>query len=376
MARRLLRIVLGAVLAATGSAALASCSASRIKPTAIVHISGRVVSSTGVGIPGVHVLMLREVDLGQALFGGLIAVGTLSAVCYLPDPPAVCDRARRTTTDAHGDYAFTLTGQDTQGSFGTAATLDVVLDAGPGSASLRFTADRAVVHLPVVHRQRPGAAVTREGRVLSIGADPVAATAGSDATYGVRFLQGTDVVWSQPLDGRHGRIDTRVLEDLRARPVIVVDTRLAGGAGAGDVRAEYTGPALGPVRGPGAPPSRGRPCSAVTGTSPTAVFPSAACAFTDGDLFGDARLSAGGKVVDGVVVDLGRVRPVGLVVVRGFAGQVVVELSGDGRHYTTAATLNANASPIAVDITGRARFVRVRAPSGLDESLATEVSVW
>ena len=52
------------------------------------------------------------------------------------------------------------------------------------------------------------------------------------------------------------------------------------------------------------------------------------CAATDGDLTAPARLaSSTGEVVTGVVVDLGSSRPIGLVVVRGVAGQFLVELS-------------------------------------------------
>ena len=81
-------------------------------------------------------------------------------------------------------------------------------------------------------------------------------------------------------------------------------------------------------------------------------------------------------MVSGVVVDLGAPRPVSLVVARGFAGQVLVELSDDGRSWRTVAT--SSGSAVALSVPGRpsARFVRLRSPVGLDESLATEVSVW
>jgi hypothetical protein len=376
MARGPVRILLAVALAASTAGALASCSTSRISPTATVHVTGRVLGPGGTPVAGVKVLLLREVDIGQALFGGLIAVGTLSAVCYLPNPPAVCERARQTTTDAHGDYGFTLTGQDTQGSFGTAATMDVVIGPTPASVTVRFTAQRPRVRLPAVRPQRLGAATSINGHVMTVVAGPVPASAGEAPAYGVRFVRDGQLLWSQSLAGRRGRVDTRVLEDQRAEPAIVVDTHLPGGTGAGDVRAEYVGRPLPMLSGPGAPPSRGLPCAPVTGTAPAAAFPTTPCALTDGDLVDDARLTAGSKVADGAVIDLGRSRPVGLVVLRGYAGQVVVELSTDGRRYTTVATLNADGAPIAATIGGRARFVRVRAPSGLDESLAAELSVW
>lgn len=65
----------------------------------------------------------------------------------------------------------------------------------------------------------------------------------------------------------------------------------------------------------------------------------ASCAATDGDLDQPARLRGKGvAAVTGVVVDLGTARGIDLVVARGFAGQVLVEVSADGRSFTTAAT--------------------------------------
>jgi hypothetical protein len=63
-------------------------------------------------------------------------------------------------------------------------------------------------------------------------------------------------------------------------------------------------------------------------------------------------------------------------VARGFAGQFLVELSDDGRAWRTVAT--SSGAAVALSVPGRpsARFVRLRSPVGLDESLASEVSVW
>jgi hypothetical protein len=77
-----------------------------------------------------------------------------------------------------------------------------------------------------------------------------------------------------------------------------------------------------------------------------------------------------------VVVDLGHRRPVHLVVARGVAGSYTIELSDDGESYRP---ISAEVqSPVAVQPAGQpvARYVRVRSPSGLGESLMTEISVW
>jgi hypothetical protein len=118
----------------------------------------------------------------------------------------------------------------------------------------------------------------------------------------------------------------------------------------------------------------------VTGTAPAGnatATPQAACAATDGDLLATGHLTAAGaKVVTGVTVDLGRARRVNLVVVRGFAGEFLVEASTDGRTFAQVGI--SSGSPAAVHPSGTptARYVRVRSPSGLDESLLAELSVW
>ena len=114
----------------------------------------------------------------------------------------------------------------------------------------------------------------------------------------------------------------------------------------------------------------------MTGTAPPKAGRFSACAATDGDLKSPARLSGRkAAVVTGAVVDLGGSRPVSLVVARGFAGQFLVELSDDGTTYRTVAT---SAGTAAVEVQGSpsARFVRLRSPAGLDESLSSEISVW
>jgi len=98
---------------------------------------------------------------------------------------------------------------------------------------------------------------------------------------------------------------------------------------------------------------------------------------TDGDLTSLAGLKAAGKkVVTGAVIDLGSVRPIDLVVTRGFTGQFLVEVSTDGTTWQPVGS--ALGRTVAVDPPGTpsARFVRVRSATGVDQSLASEVSVW
>jgi hypothetical protein len=116
----------------------------------------------------------------------------------------------------------------------------------------------------------------------------------------------------------------------------------------------------------------------VSGLAPhLKTTPQQPCGLTDGDLISPASLHAARAAnVVGAVVDLGQARRIQLITVRGVAGQYVVELSTDGKNYITVST--GTESPAAVQPAGQpvARYVRVRSPGGLAESLMTEISVW
>lgn len=367
-----------ALLAAL-SLALTGCSFSTVDPDATVRVSGRALDATGAPLAGAKVLLFKQADLGEVLFGTVLAVGSLSTICLLPDPPALCRKARTATADQDGRYEFELTGEDTQGTLGTASTLNVVF-AGPaaeGSTTISFTAKDTEIDLPDARLWRSAARVSRPGGAIRLAWSQLPADAGHDAAYSTQLFEAdhSTALWSQPASGRAASIDPRILEDRPGAVAVNAGAVLSGGRGTGTVRASYLSRRL-PVQGTaGAPPSRGRPCASVTGTAPAKNGPFSRCAATDGHLDQPARLDGAGSVVAGVVVDLGAARPVDLVVARGFAGQFVVEVSADGKAYRTVA---ADSGTTAVHPPGspRARFVRLRSPTGLDESLSSEVSVW
>lgn len=113
------------------------------------------------------------------------------------------------------------------------------------------------------------------------------------------------------------------------------------------------------------------------GSAPTLGDPPDTCPITDGDLTTLAGLRASGKkVVTGAVIDLGSVRPVNLVVTRGFAGQFLVEISTDGMTWQPVGSELGRTVAVDPPGTPSARFIRVRSPTGLDQSLASEISVW
>lgn len=379
--RRCLLLVL---LVTTVATLAAGCRFSKVNAKATVHISGRAVSASGAPLAGVQVRLFKEADLGEALTGIVLALGSLGTICLLPAAPAICRQARVATTAADGSYTFTLSGADTQGTLGTESTLDLVVSAPGANAArvgttLSFNVRKTTVQLPVARLWNAAPRVAEGAGRIKLRWLALPPAAGRSAAYSAQLYDPTREapVWSQPASSpTRAVIDARVLEDRAAGVAASARTTLDGRLGTGDVHASYLSARV-PVRPiSGAPPSRHRPCLAVSGTDLRTTLQHN-CAATDGDLLSPARLSAPKAVpVSGVVIDLGRIRPIHLVVARGLSGSYIVELSGNGVTYRTVAT--GGEPTIAADPPGnpRARFVRVRSPGGLDEGLLTEVSVW
>ncbi len=357
------------------------CSASDVDPDATVRISGRALDAQGRPLSGAKVLLFKQADFGEIILGTTLAIGTLSTICLLPDPPAVCNKARTVTTDRDGTYEFELKGSDTQGTMGTESTLNVVF-SGPraqGSTSVSFTVKDTSVTVPDARLWRAAPQVSDSPGPIRLSWQPLPVAVSDDAEYSAQLVDAHtgSVLWSQAASGDEASVDPRILEDRPGSVAVAASTSLEGGSGTGDVRASYLSARLPVEDSAGAPPSRGQPCAAVIGTAPTLADPPATCPMTDGDLTTASRLKgAGKKVVTGVVLDLGSVRPVALVVARGFAGQFLVEVSTDGKAWQPVGSELGRSVALALPGRPSARFVRVRAPAGLDESLAAEVSVW
>jgi hypothetical protein len=361
------------------SLALTSCSFSDVDPEADVHVSGRALDASGRPLADTTVLLFKQADLGEVVFGTVLAVGSLSTVCLLPDPPAICDEARTATTDGEGRYEFDLKGSDTQGTLGTESTMNVVFAGGSGtSTTISFTAEEADISLPDARLWRANPRVAQSPGSIRLSWRGLPDAAGDDPSYSAQLYEAAGhVQWSEPASGGSATLDPRILEERDGEVAVNAYAALDGADGAGDVRASYLSSRL-PVRATaGVPPSRGRPCAAVTGTAPARDSAFGRCGATDGELDEPARLRARGRaVVAGVAVDLGSARPIDLVVARGFTGQVLVEASDDGRSYRTIATTAGLAIAVRPQVPTTARFLRLRSPTGLDQSLSSEVSVW
>jgi hypothetical protein len=357
------------------------CSVSDVDPDATVRISGRALDAQGRPLSGAKVLLFKQADLGEILVGTTLAIGTLSTICLLPDPPAVCNKARTVTADQNGEYEFELKGSDTQGTLGTESTLNVVFSgpAAQGSTSVSFTVKDTTVAVPEARLWKAAPQLSDSDGQIRLSWKPLPAAAGGDAGYSAQLLDGEtgSVFFSQSASDDEATVDPRLLEDRPGSIAVNAGTSLSGGSGTGDVRAYYLSAPLPVDDTAGAPPSRGRPCAAVIGTAPTLGDPPETCPMTDGDLTTLAGLRAPGKkVVTGAVIDLGSVRPIDLVVTRGFAGQFLVEVSTDGTTWQPVGSELGRTVAIDPAGTPSARFVRVRSPTGLDQSLASEISVW
>jgi hypothetical protein len=359
----------------------AACDLSHVDPEQTVIISGRALTAAGHPLADVEVHLYKEPDVGEVIIGSVLALGSLGAVCLLPAAPAICNQGHSTTTGADGSYRFTIKGSDTQGLVGDASTLDVVFTDPAGGAhapstTLRFKAQTKNVRLPAARLWNAGlhvAAHPSRRPTFAMSWSRLSGIDGSDAGYSVQLLDPTQglALWSQPAAGNRAQIDARIIEDHAADAAVTARARLRG------VEVIYLSSRTPAQAIAGAPPSRNKPCSAVTGTKRLATVKQTDCAATDGNLVAPAQLTpTKGGTVTGVVVDLGRVRRVGLVVARGIAGSVVVELSTDGGTYHRVA--RGDGATIAIDPPGQppARYVRIRSASGLGESLLYEVSVW
>jgi hypothetical protein len=95
------------------------------------------------------------------------------------------------------------------------------------------------------------------------------------------------------------------------------------------------------------------------------------CTLTNGD-FGNTYAS--GAAPTGVVVDLGKLQPVSLVVVRGCAGQCMIAVGGDLSALQDAGSVSGDYAALAVSPARSARYVRVTGSPNV--SRMRQISVW
>lgn len=361
---------------AVGLLASAGCTASKLASDATVTLTGSVQDANGSPLANTRVVLLKEADFGEIFSGAVIALSTLGLSCLVGQPPSFCARAPHTSTDATGSFSFHLKGSDTQGSVGNADSFDV---AAAGT-NVRFRIQRTQLALPTLRAWgQPVSLSTAGGRATVVRPDLPAAYGGSP-TYAVSFADATTAqpVWAVSPAQHSVSVDARVLEDRRGTVEADARTRQPGP----DTNFDFTYRSqTAAFSGPGAPPSRGATCA--SGGPAQAPRPLQPCGLTDGDLFTSAPLprvaacaSCTPPVLSEVTLDLGTLRPLSLVVVRGSDGPLAVEASVDSALWTPIGTLSGNPGAVTAPAGLHARFVRVRTSSGLGIDSLTEVSAW
>lgn len=331
-------------------------SGGKVQSDASFIVRGAVQAPDGAPLAAAPVVLLNQADFGDARFEVALFAGTLGAVCLVPEPPAICSRARRTTTVSDGSYSFHLRGRDTQGSGGNASTFHLATGApnGGASVSVRFQVQRRELTVPLLKIWAPAFKLT-VNRTARAEWEPHQV---GDSER-VVFFDGVDgeTVWMA--DGRPPlSIDARILEDGRGDAAAeATDTLEEEGA---TFRLTYRSGRAPFVGGAGPPPSRGGPCTPEP------------CAVTDGDLGPPAAPVATSQELS---VDLGQSRLPTLIVVRGCPSTCGVETSVDGLTFKLVGSVTRPFASITPILSAPVRYVKTTT-TGTDLSRLAEVSVW
>ena len=379
------RIVIAAMAVGVLSA---SCTASRVDPTANIQIDGTVQRVGGAPVAGARVVLLREGDVGDVF----LTITTLGTACLsVKDPPAICHNARIRTTTSTGGFRYTLKGSETQSTFGFSAVLNLTtgLDAKPdevsgSSTTYRFHVQRTALNLPLrmwepslsARTGSFGARVTFPALPAGLIPRPLRAA----PHYSIDFARGSENVWTFTDARPTTTFDPRLLEDSQGTVRVSAaahDIHASEQLG-DDVAYILSGGAHAYESPVGPPTSRGKTCTVFDTKGKN--FPLSPCGLSDGE-FGQkinppnvcaGKTSCTQPSFAGVVEDMGTVIPADLIVLRGCNTSCRIETSADGRAWRAAGVAqDAEAAfPLA---TRRTRYVRVFT-SFVGE--LTELSVW
>ena len=363
MARKIVAIVISSVL-------LAACGIqqSGLDANTTVTIAGKVVAD-GKPLAATKVVLLKELDLGEVVGGLFVTTASLGLACLSDHPPALCsNNAHLATTDLTGAFSFSVKGGQTQGSLGTASTMEVMAHVPArasevaGAASMaEFQVQTATLALPDLRIWQPDLSWSAGDRPAW---SPVPGT--GSATYSVEFYDLHGGQWWVTGAMKSGdRVDGHVLENLDGTFDVAARTR--GTANGTTVDNTYISGSV-PFRGDaGAPPSRGAGCAPVTSNARLAF---ARCPLTSGSVASNSQLAVGAT---GVVIDLGQQRTISLVVLRGCSGQCKLAVSSDLNTWTDVGSVTGTYTTLSVAPNAPRRFVRV---STSDVASLRQVSVW
>lgn len=377
------------VIAAMGMA----CSDSRLDRDADVVVTGVAKKADGSVLPQQKLVLVKELDVGEALAGLTIVGSTLGFACLAEQPPEICRTARTSTTDATGSFRFQLKGADTQGTLGQASyfNLGTRLAAGSGeldgpSATQRFQVQSEELAVPDVQLWEPQVTVQAGAQsVVTTFTAPSGSAYGSNIHTGISVEDSSrNLVWAQDAAGGDS-IDARLFEDFAGG---LVATARGDGVGPGSAwffafrsaKHAFTGTG-------GAPVSRGKSCTVHQGMTPQDIAP---CPLTDGNLATgftpvsepstSSSSSASGTrpatANNWVRIDLGAEQDLHLVVIRNLWPASIIEGSADGTAWTELHGAQGGTFSVT-PVSSRARFIRVRVASESGQiSSLSEVSVY
>ncbi|MGH2718353.1 MAG: hypothetical protein ACRDJU_07220 [Actinomycetota bacterium] len=356
-----------------------ACSPGVVTATSRVSITGRVLDASGTPIAGATVLLVALAaptsTAETALGPGPEALACFLAPAATAQALSPCATARQATTDRNGRYAFTMNGAETDSAGGAPITFVAasMLPRTPGRAaepgtSASFSVQHDQVAVPALRSWGASlTTVTASGQLVTSWPSPTAAEAKNPSSDDLAFISSSgSPVWTVSNATSGLSVDPRVLEDTQGDVEVESNTSVQGSGTTFQVTYRT---ALATFQGPGAPPSRGAPCS--TTGSPTQTAQS--CPVTAGDLASPAATPVGRS---GLVIDLGKARSISFVVVRGTGGNLLVESSSNGTTWSSVGGIYSLPSTLAPTLPEPARYLRIRpAAKGTSPELA-QISVW
>lgn len=371
------------------------CGGGGVDPKGDVTVTGRALHADGTPLGNGTAVLYALPDAGAPDGGAADAGPDLLAPswgqsCAGSSAAPGCDAAQVATTDKlSGRYQLTMKGSVVADDSGNPLPLSVSV-AAPGSGGLmgaavqqQLTVDQAAVAVPDLQLWEPSVSFSNAGGKAALTfTNFQTAIGGTSPATVIRYRQGSGgaggVVWEQQaISGQP--LDARLLEGTSG--TAVVTAQQSSGSSANATVLSYRSKEVAyPATGT-APVSRGARCDVQSGDGGTALEP---CALTDGEFehpyppadpgCGDAGPCAAAS--GWAAVDLGSVKTLSLIVVRGNTPDSIVELSVDGSTWTPVGrAAGTHVFPLTSPVQGR--YVRVRAAAtGTDVTRLTEISAW
>jgi hypothetical protein len=367
-----------------------SCSTAPPDNAGAATVTGRLLHHDGTPAADAPVVVEKEPKSGD-LFGIFVSLG----LACLSSPPAFAGcRSSHGRTAADGAFSVRLKTHSTQ------AVYDLVGGGSSGAAAvqarLKIPGDNQPT--PDLELWEPAWSVTGPVPAARANWTPVAGLRASNVDYQLRFDANparqdlTGPVWSFPASDRGVMFDGRVLEDIPVTATVTA-TLPNHQAPAPLLSLNWTAASLTPPLHPGPPPSRGKPCSGRSASGP--AVPLTPCRLTDGD-FGQpnfaqlappcptttsasAASACSQPQVRDLTVDLGSVRQVSLVVVRGCPFGCTIDVSGGPNAWVPVGQVDRASTSdnglIKLPLALPARYVRVSSEPG-GAGFVRELSAW